>query len=66
VSRRPGRPPLDPTDPSVRLSVRLPAKAYDALYTRARDARLSFADYLRQQLRPGGTTPREGNARRRP
>lgn len=63
MSRRPGRPPLDPTDPSVRLSVRLPAKAYDALYTRAQDARLSFADYLRQQLR---ARPREEPARRRP
>jgi hypothetical protein len=42
-----GRPPLDPHDPSVDVHVRVPSRQYDALYRRARDARLTVAEYLR-------------------
>ena len=45
--RRPGRPPLDPSDPSVQLSFRLTTKQYDLAYTRAAAARLTLAEYLR-------------------
>ena len=38
-TNRPGRPPLDPDDPSVRVGVSLPSKEYDDLYARARRER---------------------------
>jgi hypothetical protein len=49
--RRPGRPRLDPEDPSVNVHFRLPTKQYDAAVKRAQDERLSLADYIRRQLR---------------
>ena len=52
MSRRPGRPPLDDADPSIRLGFRLPTKKYDALYARAHDARMSLSEYIRDRLRP--------------
>ena len=45
--RRPGQPPLDPTDTSVRLSFRLTTKQYDLAYKQASAARLTLAQYLR-------------------
>ena len=51
MSRRPGRPPLDPAAASVRLSVSLPAKAYDALYARATAARVTLSECVRRELR---------------
>ena len=50
--RPPGRPPLDRTDASTRVSVRLTGKHYDDLYRRAQDARVPLADYIRTQLQP--------------
>jgi len=42
-----GRPPLDPTDESVRLSFRLTTKQYDEVYRQAAARRLTVAEYLR-------------------
>jgi len=49
--RKPGRPPLDPNDPSVEVCVALPAKRYDDLYTRARLERVSIQELIRRSLR---------------
>jgi hypothetical protein len=46
-----GRPPIDPTDRSVSLSVRLPSKQYDALVRRAVDARRTVAEQVRAEYR---------------
>jgi hypothetical protein len=47
---RPGRPPLDPADPSVAMCLRLPAKRYDDLYARARTERVSVPELIRRIL----------------
>ena len=47
MTNKRGRRPLDPTDPSVRLSFRLTTKQYDEAYKRATAARLTLAEYLR-------------------
>ena len=65
MSRRPGRPPLDPADAAVRLSVSLPAKAYDALYARATAKRLTVSECARQELRAHEPPP-TGRPRRGP
>jgi hypothetical protein len=49
--KREGRPPLDPNDPSVTISFRLPGKEYDATLAHAKDARLDLGDYIRTALR---------------
>jgi hypothetical protein len=51
MTRRPGRPPLDPVDPSVKVSFSLPAKRYDALYRAATVNRTSISEFIRQSLR---------------
>ena len=51
MSKRPGRPPLDPNDPSVRVGTRVTGKTYDELYARAKDARVSISEFIRLQLR---------------
>jgi hypothetical protein len=48
--RRIGRPPLDDHDPSVTVCVSVPSRAYDALYQRARDQRVSVPDLIRRSL----------------
>jgi predicted HicB family RNase H-like nuclease len=48
--RRTGRPPLDPHDPAVEFSLRLPSKRYDALYRQAREAHVSVAELVRRLL----------------
>lgn len=48
--KRPGRPPLDPHDPSVQVSVTITTRQYDALYRQARDARISLAEALRRSI----------------
>jgi cytochrome P450 len=45
--RRNGRPPLDRDDETVRVTVNLPAKRFDELYTRAKAARMSLSEYVR-------------------
>jgi hypothetical protein len=56
VRRRPGRPRIDASDESVNVSVTLPAKRYDDLSVKARQARLTLQEFIRQQL---GIRPRD-------
>ena len=48
--KRPGRPALDPSDPSVRVCVRIPSKQYDALYKTAGAGRVSVPELFRQSV----------------
>ena len=48
---RRGRPPIDPTDPSVGLNIRLPSKDYDRLYALAREQRVGVPELARRGLR---------------
>jgi hypothetical protein len=50
MTKRPGRPTLDPDDPSVRFSLTLPSKRYDALCRHAAAERETVADVLRRAL----------------
>lgn len=47
---RPGRPPLDASDPSVSVTVRLPSKKFEAMCLRARAERITLATLLRRAL----------------
>lgn len=49
MSRRLGRPPLDPDDPSVRVCVTIPGKRYDALY-KAAAGRVSVPELIRRAI----------------
>jgi hypothetical protein len=49
--RRRGRPPLDPNDPSVSVTVRFPGAQYDELYAQARAARTSIPRVIRAAVR---------------
>ena len=49
-SKRRGRPPLDPTGPSVNVHLRLTSKHYDALAARADRARESLPEMIRRAL----------------
>ena len=51
MTRRPGRRPLDPADPSVQICVRVPTKRYDQLYQTATGARVTVPELIRQSLR---------------
>ena len=57
--RKLGRPPLDPSNGSVRLSITMPTKTFDAVYAGASAARLTMAEYVRRRLRAGATARRE-------
>jgi len=48
--KRTGRPSIDPSDPSVRVTLTLPAKRYDAVCRTATAARQSVPEYLRAML----------------
>jgi hypothetical protein len=50
VHAPPGRPPLDREDVSINLHVRLPTKAYDALWKEAQRERVTLADLIRHRL----------------
>ena len=51
MSKRPvGRPPLDASDPSVRVGVSLPSKEFDALYARAVRSSTSMSAIIRRLL----------------
>jgi hypothetical protein len=56
--RRPGRPPLDPTDPSVPLTVSFPGKRYAALVAQAKHDHVTVPEYIRRQLRAAVQTRR--------
>ena len=47
---RPGRPPLDRDDPSVKVCVSVPSRQYDDLYQRAREERVSVPELIRRSL----------------
>jgi hypothetical protein len=49
--RRTGRPPLAPDDATIEVTVRLPAKRYDALYAQARAERVSVSELMRRLLK---------------
>lgn len=49
--RRPrGRPRVAPADRPVSVHLRFPAKQYDAVYERARDAHVSVPEYIRRAM----------------
>ena len=50
MTKRPGRPPLDPDDPTVKFSLCLPSKRYDALCRAAATERQTVSDVLRRAL----------------
>lgn len=49
--RRRGRPPLEPDDRSVYVTVVLPSRQYDDLDRQARAARVSIREVIRRKLR---------------
>ena len=51
MPRRRGRPPVDPTDTSKSVSVKVPSKEYDELYRRAHRAGVSVPEIVRRDLR---------------
>jgi hypothetical protein len=50
MTKRRGRPPIDPNDVSVRLSVRLASKQYDAICARAGADRRTLPETIRRAL----------------
>jgi hypothetical protein len=50
MSRRNGRPPLDPNDPSVRVCVAVPSKRYAAMARTAAIGRVSVPELFRRAL----------------
>ena len=67
MSKRRGRPPLDPDDHSVDVHLKMPAQQYDATYRQARLERMTLSDVIRDAIRvrlqhgrvTGQVTPRE-------
>jgi len=53
MTRTPGRRPLDPRDPSVAVTIRMPAKAFEAVCRRAAAARVTVPELIRRAIRPG-------------
>lgn len=51
MKRPPGRPPLDEEDPSVPLSLSLPAKQLRACEDSAKHDRLTVQEWIRRVLR---------------
>lgn len=49
--KKPGRKPLDPRDPSVRVCFCIPGQQYDDLYQRAQQQRTSISNVIRRSLR---------------
>jgi len=50
MSRRPGRPPLDPSDSSVKVTISLPTKQFDSYCTAARRHDVSLPEIIRRAL----------------
>ena len=59
MTNKPGRPPLDPTDRSVVVSLRLTERAFDAYCHHAAVARLSLSELLRRKLRRSASNVNE-------
>ena len=53
MTRPPGRPPLDASDPSVKLTLTLPSKQLDALCVEAKQHRQTLAAYMRDLIKAG-------------
>lgn len=53
MTRPPGRPPLDASDPSVKLTLTLPSKQLDDLCVQAKAHRRTLADYMRDLIKRG-------------
>jgi hypothetical protein len=51
--KRRGRPPIDPTDGSIRVTVTLPVKQYDALCKVAQQQAESLPEVIRRSLERG-------------
>ena len=51
MSTKRGRPPLDPSDASTQLNLRLPAKDYDRALARASKDRVSVSEWVRRTIR---------------
>jgi hypothetical protein len=51
MKRTPGRPPLDEDDPSVPLSISIPAKQLRACEDSAKHDRLTVQEWIRRVLR---------------
>jgi hypothetical protein len=51
MAKRLGRPPLDPSAPLATVSLRLPAKQFDALCQQARQAAISVPEVIRRKIR---------------
>lgn len=45
-----GRPPLDPSDRSVTITLVIPGRAFDAYYARAQAARVTVPEVIRRAL----------------
>lgn len=50
MANKPGRPPLDPTDRSVVVTLAMPGRAFDAVYRRAQMERLTVPEIIRRAL----------------
>ena len=50
MTKRTGRPPLDPSDPSVKICVTVPSKRYDQLYQTAAGTRVTVPELIRRSL----------------
>jgi hypothetical protein len=50
MANRPGRPPLDPTDRSVAVSLALPGRTFDRVCRLAAIERLSVPEIIRRAL----------------
>jgi hypothetical protein len=53
-----GRPPLDRRDKSVPITVKVPSRHYDILYSKARQQRVSVPELLRRRA---GVPPAKRN-----
>jgi hypothetical protein len=62
VTRRPGRPPLDPEHPSASVNLRLPGPTYDALHRLTQRDRASVPETIRRKIaRDHSDDERDGN-----
>ena len=50
MSRRRGRPPLDPADPSVKVTISLPTTQFDKYCATARRQDLSLPEVIRRAM----------------
>ncbi len=51
MKRAPGHPPLDDTDASVPVHVKMPSKQYDSTYARAQSARVTVPEQIRRDMK---------------